>query len=53
VNKTDFNKFSFKLNDYANFYLQKDDELKYSIINGFLYKIKSNENTVQNGLIIK
>ncbi len=42
-----------KVNGNANFIIRKENEIRYAVVNGFLYDLKNIENTNGNGIVYK
>ena len=52
VNQPDFEP-TFRLNSEANFILRKDENIRFVVVNGFVYDPVSKSNNIKNGLILK
>ncbi len=52
VNQPDFEP-KFKLDGNANFIIKKNDDIRFVIVNGFIYNPSTNTNNIKNGLILK
>jgi hypothetical protein len=39
------------VNCHANFFIKENNSIKYTIVNGFIHKYSSNQNSIKNGLI--
>ncbi len=53
LNHAQFNPFSLKAGIPSNFYLVKNSEVRYIIINGFLLNLRSYTGEVKNGMIFR
>ncbi len=52
VNQPDFEPI-FRLNSEANFILKKDENIRFVVVNGFVYDTITKTNKIKNGLILK